>query len=45
MVRKPNKPFIVCIKRGDKSYWYFRRGKTLIRLPDDPDSPEFEKAF
>lgn len=45
MVRKPNKPFTVCIKRGSKSYWYFRRGKTRIRLPDDPDSPEFDKAY
>lgn len=28
-----------------RQYYYFRRGKLLVRLPDNPDSPEFSAAY
>ena len=45
MVKKNEKPFLAKIRRGDKDYWYFRRGATRIRLPDNPDSPAFDQAY
>ncbi len=45
MVKKNAKPYLACIRHGGKDYWYFRRGDTRIRLPDDPDSPEFDRAY
>ncbi|MEE2635486.1 MAG: tyrosine-type recombinase/integrase [Pseudomonadota bacterium] len=45
MVKKNEKPFLARIRRGDKDYWYFRRSSTRIRLPDNPDSPEFDRAY
>lgn len=45
MVKKTLKPYLARIKRGGEDYWYFRRGTTRIRLPDDPDSAEFDRAY
>jgi integrase len=45
MVKRTNKPYLACIQRSGKNYWYFRRGNSRIRLPDDPDSPEFDRAY
>lgn len=45
MVKKNSKPYLARIARGGKDYWYFRKGKTLIRLPDDPDSEEFDREY
>lgn len=28
-----------------RKYLYFRQGKALVRLPDNPDSPEFSAAY
>lgn len=39
------KQYTVQVIRKGKAYWYFRRGKTYIRLPDDPDSQEFDAAY
>ena len=32
-------------QKGRKGYNYFVRGKVLIRMPDDPTSPEFATAY
>ncbi|WP_109468830.1 site-specific integrase [Albibacillus kandeliae] len=45
MVTKSTKPYLVRIHRNGKDYWYFRKGNTRIRLPDDPDSAEFDRAY
>jgi integrase len=39
------KQYVVGVARKGRVYWYFRRGKTYIRLPDDPDSQEFDAAY
>lgn len=45
MVKRNSKPYLARIRRGEKDYWYFRKGKTMIRLPDDPDSEEFDREY
>jgi integrase len=45
MVSKSKKPFIVPVTRKGRVYWYFRRGGKYIRLPDDPDSQEFDAKY
>jgi len=45
MVRKAKKPFTVEVNRKGNLYQYFRKGKTYVRLPDDPDSPEYDAAY
>lgn len=32
------------VSRG-RTYYYFRRAGTVTRLPDNPDSPEFDRAY
>lgn len=45
MVKKNDKPYLARIARNGKDYWYFRKGNTRVRLPDDPDSEEFDRAY
>ncbi|GAA6190864.1 tyrosine-type recombinase/integrase [Phaeobacter sp. NW0010-22] len=45
MVTKSCKPYVVPVKRKGHTYYYFRRGGKYIRLPDDPDSQEFDRAY
>lgn len=28
-----------------KTYYFFRRGEVRVRLPDNPDTPEFDRAY
>ncbi|WP_138469501.1 tyrosine recombinase XerC [Poseidonocella sp. HB161398] len=44
-MKKPDLPYLVEKKRNGRSYWYFRRAEKYIRLPDDPDTPEFTEAY
>ncbi|SHI90460.1 tyrosine-type recombinase/integrase [Wenxinia saemankumensis] len=45
MVKQPGKPHLQRKVVKGRVYWYFRRGKEYIRLPDDPDSAEFDAAY
>lgn len=45
MVKKNSKPYLLRTRRRGKDYWYFRKGKKLVRLPDDPDSEEFDREY
>ncbi|MEY8117621.1 tyrosine recombinase XerC [Falsihalocynthiibacter sp. BN13B15] len=45
MVKKTTKPHLHKITRKGREYWYFRRSGKYIRLPDDPDSREFDTAY
>lgn len=45
MVKTVNRPYVASIKTGDRVYYYYRRGSARIRLPDNPDSPEFDQAY
>jgi len=40
-MRKPDLPYLECKTVKGHRYNYFRRGKTRVRLPDNPDSEEF----
>lgn len=42
-----NRPFIRLQRSKGKAYYYFQRHKrgVRIRLPDDPDSEEFDRAY
>ncbi|MCP3972049.1 MAG: hypothetical protein GY717_17330 [Rhodobacteraceae bacterium] len=39
------KKYIFRVPRAGQDYWYFRKGKTYIRLPDDPNSEEFDRKY
>lgn len=39
------RPYIMRQTTGGRVYWYFRRGKFRARLPDNPNSPEFDAAY
>lgn len=45
MVKRLERKYLRRKCYGDKVYWYFERGKFRVRLPDDPDSPEFDAAY
>lgn len=45
MVKQTSKPYIVQVTRKGRVYWYFRSRGKYIRLPDDPDSREFDAAY
>lgn len=46
MVKRVERPYLMRIERRGRAYWYFRRrGDKPVRLPDDPDSPEFDRAY
>lgn len=45
MVREADKKYLTKVTRRGKTYYYFRRGKTYVRLPDNPDSPEFDQEY
>jgi len=45
MVIKTTRPHIAIRKKGGKTYYYFRRAGKYARLPDNPDSPEFDAAY
>jgi len=45
MVKRADKPYIVSVSRNGRTYWYFRRAGAYVRLPNDPDSPEFDAAY
>jgi len=42
---KIRKKYIWACPSGGKTYFYFRRKGILIRLPDDPNSREFDVAY
>lgn len=37
--------YVKAIPRGRIVHLYFRQGRTYLRLPRDPDSPEFHRAY
>ncbi|MCP3969309.1 MAG: tyrosine-type recombinase/integrase [Rhodobacteraceae bacterium] len=39
------KKYVFRVPRAGKDYWYFRRGRTYVRLPDDPNSEEFDRKY
>ena len=45
MVRKSQRPYIAVRRKGDRVYHYFRKGGVMKRLPDNPDSAEFDAAY
>lgn len=45
MVKAPDKKYIQKKVVKGRTFWYFRRGTDYIRLPDNPDSPEFDTAY
>jgi len=45
MVKRPDKPYLQAKTIDGRTYWYFRRGRNYIRLPNDPDSREFDEAY
>lgn len=45
MVKSPAKPNVTSVTQRGKTYYYFRRRGKYIRLPDDPDSREFDEAY
>lgn len=45
MVKRSEKPYVVAVKSKGRTYHYFRRAGVYERLPDDPDSPEFDEAY
>lgn len=49
MVKKPDLPYLSrnTVRKGGKvyEYWQFRRGKTKLRLPGNPDTPDFHTAY
>lgn len=44
-MKKPNLPYLDIIERKGVTYIYFRRGKVRHRLPDNPDTEEFSRAY
>ena len=45
MVKKTVRPYLQAKTSKGRTYWYFRRGSTYLRLPGEPDSPEFDTAY
>lgn len=45
MVRETDKKYLSKVTRNGRVYYYFRRGSTYVRLPDNPDSPEFDQEY
>ena len=45
-MKKPDQPYVKAIpQKNGKTYYYFRRGKTYTRLPDNPDTPQFSEEY
>lgn len=44
-MKKPDLPYVVPQKTKGKTYFYFRKGTFRHRLPDDPDTEEFSRAY
>lgn len=44
-MKKVSLPYLYRKTVKGRTYLYFRQGKALIRLPDNPDSPEFSAAY
>lgn len=45
MVKKLQRKYVTTKTVKGRSYYYFRRGEVYQRLPDNPDSPEFDEAY
>lgn len=45
MVKKTVRPYLQSKTIKGRTYWYFRRAKTYLRLPGEPDTPEFDAAY
>lgn len=45
MVKKIERKYISVKTIKGRTYYYFRRGDTYQRLPENPDSPEFDEAY
>lgn len=45
MVKKLERKYVTTKTVKGRSYYYFRRGEIYQRLPDNPDSPEFDDAY
>jgi integrase len=46
MVKKVQLPYVRARKRGGRVYYYFeRKGQKAVRLPNNPDTPEFQSAY
>ena len=45
MVRKLDRPYIAIRRAGNRTYFYFRKNGKMVRLPDNPDSLEFDRAY
>lgn len=44
-MRKTSLPYLQFVKRGQRTYVYFRKGSVRRRLPDNMDSKEFSDAY
>ena len=45
MVKKLERQYVTTKNVKGRTYYYFRRGETYQRLPNNPDSPEFDQAY
>ncbi|ANB35138.1 integrase [Rhodovulum sulfidophilum] len=45
MVKRTQRPYVSRRRVKGRTYYYFRRNDTFVRLPDNPDSPEFDHAY
>lgn len=45
MVKKHQRPYVTSKTTKGRTYYYYRKGETYTRLPDNPDSPEFDTAY
>ena len=45
MVKKLERKYVTTKTVKGRVYYYFRRGETYQRLPNDPDSQEFDDAY
>jgi len=45
MVKKLKRPYVTTKVAKGRTYYYFRRGETYLRLPSNPDSREFDEAY
>ena len=44
-MKRPDKPYLQRKASKGKTYWYVRKGGKYHRLPDNPDSPEFDREY
>jgi integrase len=44
-MKKPDLPYVEPKEVKGRTYIYFRKGKTRVRLPDNPDSEEFMREY